>query len=190
MVGAAALALSSCEKPVEPAATYTADGKLLRPDPTDWVLISSSASAIAPMGHGGDAMMAGGDSMMAEDSPQQEESKAPEGKFNIIRIDPAAWKAYQETGKFPEGTVFVTSFYSMNDKDMGADRFWADQPIGMEAGVKDNKRFEDGWAYFRFEGDAMEAEVLPKERCFQCHQERGAEDNVFTQLYLAFNQKK
>jgi len=190
MVGAAALALGSCNKPAGPAAKFTEDGKLLRPDPTEWVLVSSSASAIAPSGHGGDAMMAGGGDMMAGEDADQEAPKAPEGKFNIIRIDPAAWKAYKETGQFPDGTVFVTAFYSMNEKDMNADRFWADQPIGLEAGVKDSKRFADGWGYFRFEGDAAETEVLPKERCFQCHQERAAKDNVFTQLYLAFQDKK
>ena len=114
-------------------------------------------------------------------------AKQPEGKFNIIRIDPAAWAAYQKTGEFPEGTVFAMSFFSMHDKAMDAGRYWADQPLGMEVGVKDSKRFPDGWAYFRFEGDAGTAAAFPKERCFDCHNAKGAKDNVFTQLYEGFS---
>ncbi len=189
LAGLAALALNSCEKPTEPAAKFTEEDKLSRPDPTEWVFVSSSASAVAPSGASDDAMMAGGNDMMAGGEEETTEAPSPEGKFNIIRIDPAAWKAFQTTGEFPEGTVFAMAFYSMNDREMNADRYWADQPLGMEVAVKDSNRFEDGWAYFRFEGAAAEAEAFPKERCFQCHQENGAWDNVFTQLYAGFSKE-
>ena len=111
------LLLSACEQPPEPAATFTSDGKLLRPDPTGWVFVSSSAPAVAPTGGGGESMMSGGGDAMAEDGAA-EEKPAVEGRIDIIHIDPESWEHFQQTGEFPNGTVFTMSFYSLHDKGM------------------------------------------------------------------------
>ncbi len=154
----------------EPA--FTEDGKLMRPDPTEWVFVSSSATDTA-----------------SEMEAAGAEAKS-EGKTNIIHIDRVAWAAFKETGEFPEGTMFTMSFYTMHDKDQGRPRLWADQQTGVEVGVKDSTRFEDGWGFFRFNGDEQTAEVFPRERCFECHAAMGETDNVFTQLYAVFNKDK
>jgi len=165
----AALLLGACDQQtVEPAATFTEAGELQRPDPTTWVFVSSSATDTA-----------------SEMEASGAEAKS-EGKANIIHIDPKAWAAFQETGEFPEGTAVTMSFYDMSDKDMGRPRLWADHQTGMEVGVKDSERFEDGWGYFRFDGDAQTAEVFPRESCFECHDAIAETDHVFTQLYAAF----
>lgn len=191
LAAAPTLMLGACDMNVEmegahSAAEFTEDGKLIKPDPREWVFVSASASSVADASMSPEgAMMAGGEEGQEEAA---EEKSQPGGRFDIIRIDPRAWAHYQETGEFPEGTVFTMSFYSMHDKSMDTPRYWADRPTGMEVGVKDSGRFEDGWAYFRFEGDATTAEAFPKERCFACHAERGAHDNVFTQLYEGFRE--
>ena len=149
-------------------AEFTEEGELVRPDPTAWIFVSSSATDTA-----------------AEIEASGAEKKS-EGKFNIIHINPEAWAHFQETGEFPEGTVVTMSFYSMNDKDMGRPRLWANENTAMEVGVKDTSRFEDGWAYYRFEGDQTLASAFPREACFDCHLGMAAKDNVFTQLYAVF----
>ena len=149
---------------------FTDDGALVRPDPTEWIFVSSSATDTASQ-------------MEAEGA----EAKS-DGKFNIIHIDPDAWAHYKETGAFPEGTVVTMSFYDMNPHDMGRPRLWAGQNTATEVGVKDSTRFEDGWGYFRFDGDEQTATVFPRERCFDCHEAMAAEDKVFTQLYAIFGQ--
>ena len=151
---------------------FTEEGELVRPDPTEWIFVSSSATDTA-----------------AEIEATGAEAKS-EGKFNIIHIDPDAWAHYRETGEFPEGTIVTMSFYSMNDHDMGRPRLWADENTAMEVGVKDTARFEDGWGYFRFEGDEQTATMFPRERCFDCHEAMAAQDKVFTQLYAIFGQSR
>ncbi len=150
---------------------FTEAGDLQRPDPTEWIFVSSSATDTAS------EMAAGA------------EAKS-EGKFNIIHIDPAAWAAFKETGTFPEGTVVTMSFYDMDPKDMGRPRLWASELTGMEVGVKDAERFEEGWGYFRFTGAETTATAFPRERCFDCHIGLAETDNVFTQLYTVFQKSE
>src|SRR5262249_49963865 len=58
---------------------------------------------------------------------------------------------------------------------------------GLSAAVKDRDRFPDGWAYFSFSdgpGKTKDrARPAKKAACYDCHREKGAEDNVFTQFY-------
>jgi Cytochrome P460 len=188
-------ALFACQKPPaqEAAAKFTDVGELQRPDATDWVFVSASAAAVADQTTAGNEMMAAGnETAAAENAPKEGEAapvekKQPEGRINVIRIDPAAWEAYRKTGEFPEGTVFAMAHFSMDDRAMAASRYWADKPIGMEFSVKDSKRFPDGWAYFLFKGDEASMPAMAKDKCFDCHQAKGAHDNVFTQLYEAFS---
>ena len=143
-------------------------GELIRPDVDDWAFVSVSAAA------GGDT------SMMAEG----EEAQAPqEGDFHIIRMTRDAFKTYMKTGEFPEGTMFSTSIFALADE---GSRMFGRELKAMEFGVKDSERFEDGWAFYRFANGQKTAAAEPKERCFDCHAERGAVDHVFTQLYTVF----
>ena len=74
-------------------------------------------------------------------------------------VNPAAYREYQATGAFPEGTVLV----------------WAsiDSPV-LLASVKDRTRFDEGWGFFDFTEPAgavaARADVLPESSgCRTCH---------------------
>ena len=71
---------------------------------------------------------------------------------------------------------------SINRQGSFADRF-----LRLEVAVKDSARFSEGWAYFDFGGPAGEVKpkstAFAKERCWACHNEHAATDNVFTQFY-------
>jgi hypothetical protein len=74
-------------------------------------------------------------------------------------VNPVAYREYQATGAFPEGTVLV----------------WAsiDSPV-LLASVKDRTRFDEGWGFFDFTEPAgavaARADVLPESSgCRTCH---------------------
>ena len=114
--------------------------------------------------------------------------KKRDPKFHNLYINPAAYREYKETGRFPEKTILVMevlsagSHSSINRQGHFEDRFQ-----GIEAAVKDSSRFAESWAYFNFireDGTAADtAKAFPKERCWSCHSEHAATDNVFTQFY-------
>ena len=58
---------------------------------------------------------------------------------------------------------------------------------GLAAAVKDKDRFPDGWAYFSFSDGpgATKSKARPakKAACYDCHRQKGDQDNVFTQFY-------
>ena len=115
-----------------------------------------------------------------------EAGDAPE--FHNVYIQPDAYRQFAETGKFPDQTVLVMEVLSaggnasINKRGQFEDRF-----IGIEAAVKDEKRFPEKWAYFSFiaeNGQALaQAKPFPKEACWKCHNQHGAAVNVFVQFY-------
>lgn len=109
-------------------------------------------------------------------------------EYKNVYIDPAAYRAYKETGKFREGTVLVLETAAGEEKkEPGLRGSFEKEFTGLAAAVKDKDRFPDGWAYFSFSDGAgkLKAKAQPakKAACYDCHQKKGDEDNVFTQYY-------
>lgn len=116
--------------------------------------------------------------------------EAPFPEFHSVYINPAAWNAYKQTGKFPDGTVLIKELVSVGSKKASSgEGYFMGEFIGLEAAVKDSKRFanEPGyWAYFSFGHSyplAKTTKAQPTATCAACHQTRAADDFVFTQFY-------
>jgi len=146
---------------------YTSENQLIRPEGyREWIFIGASLG------------------MSYE--PNQEKHKDP--KFHNLYINPSSYHEYKKTGKFPERTVFVMevltagSRYSINQQGQFQDRL-----LGIEVALKDSARFKESWAYFNFireDGSAAASvKAFPKDRCWSCHKEHAATENVFTQFY-------
>ncbi len=113
-------------------------------------------------------------------------TKSP--NFHNLYIQPEAYREFVATGKFPDKTILIMEQVSVgtnasiNKQGQFEDRF-----IGIEAAVKDEKRFSDKWAYFDFIGSGgsrlSQAKPFAKQACWNCHNEHGAVDNVFVQFY-------
>src|SRR5262249_8370431 len=104
-----------------------------------------------------------------EHSPNGAES------YRNVYMNPSAYREYERTGKFPDGTVMVMETLS-STKDLD----------GLQVSVKDSNRFEGGWGFYSFTDVLGKAEALPQTAgCLSCHQERAATDHVFTQFYSA-----
>jgi hypothetical protein len=116
------------------------------------------------------------------------EKKESPATFHNIYIQREAFEAFQATGKFPDKTVLVMEVLrpgtntSINKRGMFQDQF-----VGVEVALKDEGRYPEKWAYFNFIGAGgkalAEAKPFAKDRCWSCHNEHGAVDNVFVQFY-------
>src|SRR5262249_38641996 len=109
--------------------------------------------------------------------------------YHNVYIDPAAYREYSRSGKFPEGTVMVLETSPGEAKhDPELQGFHEKDFMGVEVSVKDSSRFDGGWGFFNFTDAAgnlkAEAEVLPQSAgCLACHREKAEIDHVFTQFY-------
>ena len=148
---------------------FDAQGELRRPaDYREWVFLTSGLG------------MTYGPNTPAEGRP------AP---FSNVFVNPTAYRAFMQTGKWPDGTMFVLEIRRAieNASINNGGRTQGDVAV-IEASVKDAARFPDGgWAYFDF-GRAAEqrASVAPLPRsadCYACHSEHGAVEWTFTQFY-------
>jgi hypothetical protein len=117
--------------------------------------------------------------------------KAQFPEFHSVYINPASFKVWEKTGKFPDGTVVVKELISVGDrKAPSGNGYFMDGFYGLECAVKDAKRFpkEPGnWAYFSFTNEGhppnATAKAKPTDACNTCHQQNAADDWVFTQYY-------
>lgn len=155
------------------APQFTTDNQLIRPEGyREWVFLSSGLG-------------------MSYD--QDGYDKNPQ--FTNVFIRPEAYREYVATGKFPDGTVFVLEIRKSESKgSINKGGQFQNQLVGIEASVKDEKRFPEKWAYFGFIGKGGEAlpqaKPFPKEACWTCHNQHGAVDNVFTQFYPALREAR
>jgi tetratricopeptide (TPR) repeat protein len=153
--------------PVKPAAQFEGKDTLLRPEGyREWVFVGSSLGL-----------------------RYEEGKKQPERlEYKNVYTDPVAYQAYKETGAFPQGTVLVLETAAGEEKkEVGLRGSFQKKFNGLSAAVKDKDRFPNGWAYFSFsDGPGKtknKARPAKKSACYDCHREKGAEDNVFTQFY-------
>src|SRR3954463_5564726 len=107
------------------------------------------------------------------------------GAFHRVYVNPPSYDAYERTGTFPDGTMFVLELYEAHEKTSPAKAGYFEGPrIALEASVKNRRRFPSGWAYFGFENGARAtATAFPEDRCHSCHLAHAVRDSVFVQFY-------
>lgn len=116
------------------------------------------------------------------DEPPQRES------FNHTLMEPTAYDHFVRTGEFREGTMLALLVRRTEADAMPArhGRFASDV-LAVELAVKDRERVEAGWAYYDFAGGEnarTTAQPMPVgNRCYACHIDHAALDNVFLQFY-------
>ena len=148
---------------------YNAAGDLVRPENyREWIWLSSGLGmTYGPAGQGASAPL-----------------------FDNVFVVPEAWRDFQKTGRWPEGTMFVLEIrYSQSHGSINRDGRFQTDVSAIEMAVKDSgKAPQDHWSYYGFRTAGGEAEktaaALPKTRgCVACHSANGAVENTFTQFY-------
>jgi hypothetical protein len=144
---------------------YTPAGELMRPaDYRQWVFLSSGLG----MTYGPAAAAASNTSPL----------------FDNVFVHPEAYKAFIETGKWPDKTMFVLEVRrSASEGSINKGGHFQSELVAVEVEVKDESRFPDKWAFFGFNGSAETGKQFPKARCLACHSTNGAVDNTFVQFY-------
>ncbi len=117
--------------------------------------------------------------------------KAPFPEFHAVYIHPSAYKKWKKTGAFPDGTILMKELISVGSKQAASGKgYFMGEYIGLEATIKDSKRFNNEpayWAYFSFTREGKPptrtAKAFPTAQCNACHQAFAKDDWVFTQYY-------
>jgi hypothetical protein len=105
--------------------------------------------------------------------------------FDNVFVNPESYKAFLETGTWPDKTTLVLEVRKAEGKGSINQRgnFQGTDVMGLEIHVKDEARFPGKWAFFPFD-EAKTAKMIPTNmECYTCHAQHGAVDNTFVQFY-------
>jgi len=142
---------------------YTSDAQLKRPEHyRDWIYLTSgfdmSYSPAMQMGH---------------------------HMFDNVFVNPEAYKAFVETGTWPDKTVMVLEVREAQGKGSINQRGnFQSGVMGVEVHVRDAARFAGKWGFFGFDDGKKTSEVIPQTAsCYACHTAHAAVDTTFVQFY-------
>jgi hypothetical protein len=144
--------------------TYTEDGRLLFPaNYREWVYLTSGIDmSYSPNAMGMDHSM-----------------------FDNVFVNPDAYKAFLQTGTWPDKTMLVLEVRVAGSKASinKSGHYQTSDTMGREVHVKDASRFSDKWAFFGFETDSPSKQVPKEAACYSCHEQHAAVDTTFVQFY-------
>lgn len=144
------------------APQFTTDNQLVRPSNyREWIWLSSGLG-------------------MSYSAPA-----SGEPGFDNVFVSPASYRAFLESGKWPENTMFMLEEReSLSKGSINRSGHFQGALTGIVAEVKSTTRFPGGWAFFNFSPEGDSAKALPKAaQCYSCHAEHGAVENTFVQFY-------
>jgi hypothetical protein len=143
---------------------YTADGRLVFPAKyREWIYLTSGVD----MSYSPNAMKMG------------------HSMFDNVFVNPDAYRAFQETGTWPDKTMLVLEVRTAgtNASINKSGHFQTTETMGHEVHVKDEARFPGKWAFFGFD-ESDTAKMVPTEAaCYSCHSQHAAVDTTFVQFY-------
>lgn len=174
VVAVGAYQLASADSSAAWGPKWTASGELLLPKGYhEWIYLGSPLTPNALNG-----------------------GNAPFPEYHNVYVQPEAYRAYRQTGEFPEGTILLKELQltrpATNDDgssvEVSGRGFFPAALNGIDISVKDSKRFEDtnGWGFFNFGHHAppyaKSAAALPADACANCHI-ANADKMVFRKFY-------
>jgi len=126
------------------------------------------------------------------------EQGASGNTFTNVFVNPAAYRGFMSTGRWPDKSVFVLEFRaSGTEAPPNTTGRFQTRLVGLEAEVKD-ARFPDGWAFYNFrlkpeatvkpEAAVIADRAAPLEgkdvaSCVECHTKSTAVERTFVQFY-------
>lgn len=105
--------------------------------------------------------------------------------FDNVFVDPASYKAFINTGTWPNKTMLVIEGRMGQDKGSinKAGTYQGGEIMGFEVHVKDEARFPGKWAFFGFDNQKTAKMIPQSASCYSCHAEHAAVDTTFVQFY-------
>jgi hypothetical protein len=105
--------------------------------------------------------------------------------FDNVFVNPEAYKAFVETGTWPDKTVMMLEVRKGEGRGSinKSGNYQGTEVMGMEAHVKDEARFPGKWAFFGFDEGKTGKMVPTSASCYTCHADHAAVDTTFVQFY-------
>lgn len=117
--------------------------------------------------------------------PPNSAAAASAERFDNVFVAPAAYRAFLQTGMWPDKTMFALEVRDSASKgSINNGGHYQESMAGLEIHLKDETRFPAKWAFFEFGGERKTAKPLPPgSACQTCHEHNGAVDQTFVQFY-------
>ena len=152
-------------KPLD-LARLTASGKLLKPaDLTNWIFLGTSLG----MGYNPGSFNA-----------------ANPGQFQVVLIEPNAYRSFVATGSYATGSMFLLAFYNADTQERSINQqgFTQADLTNYEIHVVGAGNGADAHSFYLFGADSPEGAPLPPNNaCVRCHVDHGAFNGTFAQFY-------
>ena len=110
---------------------------------------------------------------------------ADHSMFDNVFASPAAYRAFQQTGTWPDKTVLVLEIRGAESKGSINQRghFQSTGLMGFEVHVKDEVKTPGKWAFYEFDNDKPTQKIPEQAACYSCHEQHGAVATTFVQFY-------
>ena len=169
ILGVAALAQTTeMDKPLQ-LAQFAADGKMQKPaDLESWVFLGASLG----MGY----------------NPGSFNAARP-GQFQIVLMEPNAYRHFVEHRTYAPGSMFLLSFYDSDkqQRSINQNGFTQADLTNFEIHLIDPAKAAEkdkGHAFYVFNAKDTQGSPLPAgNACVRCHIDHGAFDGTFAQFY-------
>jgi hypothetical protein len=105
--------------------------------------------------------------------------------FDNVFVNPEAYKAFLDTGTWPDKTMLVLEARGARNKGSINQKgnYQDTEVMGIEVHVKDESRFSGKWAFFGFDGGKTAKMIPLAADCYSCHAAHAAVDTTFVQFY-------
>jgi hypothetical protein len=106
------------------------------------------------------------------------------GQFQVVLMEPNAYRHFVEHGSYAEGSMFLLSFYNTDEqpRSINQNGFTQADLTNYEIHVID--RAKQGHAFYLFDPNDKEGEPVPPDNaCVRCHVDHGAFQGTFAQFY-------
>jgi hypothetical protein len=164
LVLSTAALLQSAPKPPASGPEYTSDDQLKLPESyRQWVYLTTGFD----MSYSANAM------------------QMDHHMFDNVFVNPESYKAFLETGTWPDKTMLVLEAREAEGRGSINQRgnFQGSELMGLEVHVKDEARFPGKWAFFPFDGVKTSKMIPTNMECYTCHSQHAAVDTTFVQFY-------
>ena len=148
---------------ISSAPEYTADGDMKKPERyREWVYLTSGF-----------------------DMSYNPSMSMDHHMFDNVFVNPEAYRAFVETGTWPDKTVLILEGRKAEDRGSinKKGNYQSTDMMGAEVHVKDEARFAGKWAFFAFGDSATGTKVPDGADCYTCHSAHAAVDTTFVQFY-------
>jgi hypothetical protein len=104
--------------------------------------------------------------------------------FDNVFVNPEAYKAFVNTGTWPDKTILVLEGRAAQTKgSINQSGNFQAGVMDLELHVKDEAHFPGKWAFFAFDGEKTAKAIPTSADCYSCHAQHAAVGTTFVQFY-------